>query len=186
MPLVKDTDFYRYIVSEFNIIYPDATTTKLTHGEILGLGIEKDFDDCYYPLLNIKLLLDYNTYYKIMENKTTVRFKFKLGKFIVDKTTMDADGVDAKKFIENVFDCTFGIYIDDDVMAMDKELHKQTVDILGEQQLSKTTYDFYLFKDEDLKSGKFTTNRVLSNCNMTNALMYLFSAALLYHLNASS
>ena len=175
MPLIKDTNFYRYIISEFNIIYPDTTTTKLTHAEVLGLGIEKDFDNCYYPLLNVKLLLDYITYYKIMENKTTVRFKFKLGKYIVDKETMDVDGVNNKKFIETVFDCTFGIYIDDDVMAMDKDLYEKTLETIGEQALSKTAYDFYLFKDEDLKSGKFTINRVLSNCNMTNTLMYLFS-----------
>ena len=173
MSLVKETNFYRYIISEFNIIYPDSKTTTLTHGEILNIGIEKDFDNDFFPILSVKLLLGYEYYYKILENKTTVRFKFKFSKYIADKQALDT-GNSTNKFIEPLFNTTFGIYIDDDTTAMNKELYEQTKKTIGSHN-SKKAYDFYLFKDEDLKSGKYTTNCVLSNCNMTDALMYIFS-----------
>lgn len=175
MGLVKETNFYRYIVSEFNILFTDGSVIKLTHGEILNINIEKDFDTCYFPLLNVKLLLDYDVYYKILENKTTVRFKFKFNKYIADKQALN-NGNGKNNFLEKLFDTTFGIYIDDDTSSMDKELYEKTKNAIG-QQNTKKTYDFYLFKDEDLKSGKYTSNYVLSRCNMTDALVFLFSKA---------
>lgn len=176
MSLVKETNFYRYSISEFTVLLPGNETKALKHSDIISISIEKDYDNAYFPILNIKLMLDYKTYYNIIENKSSVKFKFKFSKYIVDRNNINDTDI-TNKFVETYFDTTFGIFIDDDISALDKNLYEKTVSTVGEQPLSKQIYDFYLFKDNDIASGKKSINNILKKCDMGTALMYLFTNA---------
>ena len=161
------SNYYRYIVSTCTILIPDKDPIHLENNNILGFAIEKDFDNDFFPIFDLQLSLPYTVYYSIVENKTTVRFKVKLEKYAYN----DENKI---KYKEVVFDTIFSTFIDDDISFMDKDLYEQTLKRLGTAE-NRGAYDFYLFKDADIKSSKKIINRVVTSSNMTNCIVYLLS-----------
>lgn len=159
--------YYRYLLTTCDILIPDKDPIKLTNSNILGYTIEKDFDNDFFPIFDLQLSLTFPQYYTIVENKTTVRFKVKLEKYAYN---------DDVSFIykETVFDEIFSTFIDDDTSFLDKALYEKTVKTLGGSE-NRAKYDFYLFKDNDIKASKKIFNRVVSSSNMTNCIVYLLS-----------
>lgn len=161
------TNFYRYLISKFDIIIPNEEPMKLKPANIYGFRIERDYDNLFFPIFQVKLLLDYPLYYKIIQNKTTVKFNVKLESYQYTNT-------EQIKFRETVFDSSFAIYTDDDNFYLDEANYKKMMDITG-NQMTGGFIEFYLFKESDITSSRTVINRVLGSSNMTDALIYLLS-----------
>ena len=161
------TNYYMYKVPNCSILIPGMEPIILHNDNILGMTIEKDFDNDYFPIFNLKLSLPYSQYYTIIDNKTTVKFKVRL-----EKTTYDEISVES--YTEIVFDTAFSIFTDINAAFFDKELYNQTTNLLGTVE-NRGNFDFYLFKDNDIKASKRIINRVVSESNMSNCIVYLLS-----------
>jgi len=160
------THYYKYTM-QCELLIPNKDPVLLNKDNILSFGIEKDFDNDYFPIFNIKLSLTYPQYYDIIDNKTIVKFKVKIEKHMYDQYIEDM-------YKEVVIDSIFSIFINDNTPFFDKELYNKTVNTVGTVQ-NRGTYDFYLFKESDIDSSKKIINRVVDSANMTDCLVYLFS-----------
>lgn len=161
------TNYYIYSIPTCSILIPNKNPIELHNDNILGFGIEKDYDNDYFPIFNLQLNLTYTQYYTIIENKTSVRFKIRL-----ERSTYDE--INTSTFKEVVFDTNFSIFIDDNSAFFDKELYNKTLNLLGTAE-NRSTYDFYLFKDNDISSSRKILNRVVDRSNMSNCIVYLLS-----------
>lgn len=159
--------YYKYMITECTIIIPNKNPINLHDDNILGFTIEKDYDNDYFPIFNLQLNLTFEQYYTIIDNKTNVKFKVRLEKGVYDE-------VSTSSYKSLVFDTVFSIFIDDNSAFFDKELYNKTKNLLGSAE-NRSTYDFYLFKDSDIKSSKKVINRVIRSSNMTNCIVYLLS-----------
>jgi len=167
MPAETRSNFYLYKITNCSILIPGMNPIVLHNDNILGMVIEKDYDNYYFPIFNLKLSLPYSEYFTIIENKTTVKFKVRLEKATYDEISVDY-------YTEVVFDSTFSIFTDVNSAFFDKELYNQTTNILGTVE-NRGVFDFYLFKDNDITSSRKIINRVVSESNMSNCIVYLLS-----------
>jgi len=161
------TNFYRYLISKFDIIIPNEEPLKLRQANIYSFRIERDYDNLFFPIFQVKLLIDYPLYYKIVKNKTTVKFNVKLESYQYTDT-------EKVKFRETIFDSTFAIYTDDDNFHLDKDNYNRMMDIT-DNQMTGGFIELYLFKESDITSSRTVINRILQSSNITDALVYLLS-----------
>lgn len=169
MAAENKSSYYRYMITACDILIPNKDTIRLTTANILGFTIEKDFDNDFFPIFDLKLNINYSQYYTIIENKTTVKFKVKLEKFMYKDDAVI-------NYKETVFDTIFSIFIDDNSSFLDKELYETSVKTLGSVE-NRITHDFYLFKDNDITSSKKVINRVARRAHMTDCIIYLLSTS---------
>jgi hypothetical protein len=161
---------YTYIVSAFDIIIKDKTY-QLTHQNITEMGIEKNFDMEYFPLLYVKLALPPTTIIDIYRNKTIVKFRMRLDKVVY--------GSNYKK---TVFDEIFITFLPDDKEFFNEDMYKQTKKVTNEEDITtptdlQQTYEFYLFNERDINSSNTVLNTVLTNVTMTDVVYYLLSSS---------
>lgn len=161
------TNFYRYLMSKFDIIIPNEEPMKLKSANIYSFRIERDYDNLFFPIFQVKLLLDYPLYYKIVKNKTTVKFNVKLESYQYTNT-------EQIKFRETIFDSTFAMYTDDDNFYLDEVNYKKMASIT-DNEMTGGFIEFYLFKESDITSSRTIINRIIGSANMTDTLMYLLS-----------
>jgi len=166
--MVKNSNFYRYNMSAIDILIPEMDPIRLSNANILGLRIEKDYDNLFFPIMSIQLLLDYSLYYTIVKNKTNIKFKIKLEKF---KYQGDGRTINYK---EVIFDELFTTFIDDDSFFIDEDAYKRAKTIT-ENTLTGGVIEFYLFKESAVNASRKVMNRVIQDANMTNVITYLLS-----------
>lgn len=161
--------YYRYKITNCSILIPNTDPVVLSPSNILGFTIEKDFDNDHFPIFNLQLSLNFPQYYNIINNKTTVKFKVRLEKYIYR-------GESSIQFTEVVFDTLFAIFVDDNGSFLNKDLYNTTLQQLGSVE-NRAKYDFYLFRDDFITASKKIINRVVSYANMTDCIAYLLSAS---------
>lgn len=145
---------------------------KINAAEINGLTIEKDYDNDLFPIMHVNLIIRPMTYYKIVKNKTTVKFRMKLESYKFEPS------VESSKFKKVVFNEIFSIFVDDNTPFFQEDSYKRMKEIERDEtpitDFSKS-YDLYLFKDSDMNIAKKKLNYVLSSANMADTLAYHFS-----------
>jgi hypothetical protein len=167
--------FYRYLVESFDVLFEgEQDPVKIQSQYVNSIVIEKDYDNDYFPLLRVKVMLDTELYYKIIGNKDTVRFRFRMQKYVYDSTS-------AIKFKKNVFNELFCIFLDENTPFIEKKMLKETKDMLGEGNNPQNTggkeFTFYLFKEKDLNSSKEIINKVIGPVNIMGAVTYCLATA---------
>jgi hypothetical protein len=174
VPLPTDTHLFKYIVEAFDILFEGEDTPTTLNGEqITGMTLEKNYDIDHFPIFKTTLILRPNLYYKILQNKLTVRFRVRMQKY-----RFQQDGVFLYK--TNVINETFCIYLDDNTPFLDRALYDKTSG-KGDQQNNvmlqdfSKDYTFFLFKEKDVNDSKAITNKVISKATLTDAIAYLFS-----------
>ena len=162
--------YYRYLVN-LEVLIPKQNPIKINNVNIGSILMEKDFDNNFFPILCVNLFLETDIYYQIMKNRTTVRFKLKIEKYIYPENETNTI-----KYRELVFNEIFTTYIKDNDPNIYKDLINQTesggVDAVPYKGIN---YDLYLFKETDMNSSKKMINTVIQSGTMTDVLTFLFS-----------
>ena len=166
--------YYRYIMHPIDIIIPGEQTETVLVSHIKSFSIEKDFDNDFFPILQININLTPTLYHKIMMNKTTTRFRIRLDKYIYNSKK-------STKFKGMLFNALFAMFTDDNSVFIDEDLYKKTKEIQGKNSAQFTelrnVYTFYVFKESDVLSTKKIVNTVICDNNMENTASYLLSSA---------
>ena len=71
---------YFYELKEFFILYENEYV-KLPNERLLSISIINNYIENLFPVFRIVLDIDTSTYYKILKNKSTVKFKIRMQKF---------------------------------------------------------------------------------------------------------
>lgn len=164
---------YFYELKEFYILTEDENI-KLPNERLLSLSIINNYIENLFPIFRIVLDIDNGTYFQILKNKKTVKFKIRMQKFY-------RIGVDNQKIslYDDYISKTFSLILDDDDNDFEDEIRKKSY---GENELNelfakKNQVEFFLFDSELLASFKKTINVIIDNGTVTNALSLIASCA---------
>lgn len=175
MSLIKSTDsliYYSYSVKEVYLLYEDETV-QIPSERLTAFTCLNDFINNLFPIVKIKITIDTGTYYKILENKDTIKFKIRLQKFYRKNTNQEIVSLN-----DDFISKTFSLILDDIDIDLEKEKReltykntKQETDLFA----AKNDVEFFLFDSQLMKSMKKTINMILKNGTVSNVISYIAS-----------
>ena len=177
MSLIKDTDTYmqyRYVVSEFKAMM-GSEIIEFDPGKIRDLSMEKDYEHDLFPILRIVIITTQARYRHILQNKDTVKFKFRLQKY--SRMLHDPNTESMKS---DYINGTYVIFTDDKTPDLSENVVKlkaKTDDVEGEY-LPQDDYEaeFYLFREDFVKNARTLCHGIM-RCNLETAVAWLCTKA---------
>lgn len=170
-----DWDLYEYLVDASIELRKSSNKIEiidLMNFQVLGLMIEKNFDEDIFPILIIDLLMPRSVYYKIIKNESP-KIILTINKFVKQH-----DGITHK---ETILQQKFTPVISDDSNDINADVYKnlKASDDKKDDDITasdmNSVYQFILVLDDDIKNSKNTANIVLSNVNIASTIMYMLS-----------
>ncbi len=178
--LEEKSHIFRYKLETLKISFPeDGETVDIEPGLVSGFIIEKDFDNDFFPIFRLDMSIDTKLYYRILDNKTTVKFIIKLRSYAYK----DLD--DTKPAKKDVFNTIFIPFIDDETPFLERKEYENAAKVSSDPETlgkkPETTggneFSIYLFKEDDILKSKKIVNTVLTSTNMTDAIAYVLTKA---------
>ena len=167
----NNANIIKYKVDNFDIMFKNGDIEKLDGDMVTHLYIEKDYDELYFPIVNLSIVMKDSLYQRIQNEIDTVKFRLRVIKNIYDKQSYFLK-------YELCFNEIFQCFKDKDSIVKDNDAEKTKSDTEGKEAVSMgtNTRNFYLFTDEVTKCKKMF-NLSLSSGTMTDLLVYLVGAA---------
>lgn len=162
---------YRYIVKELFVLY-DNETIEIPEERLSSFFILNNYIENLFPVIRLSLILDASTYYNILANKDTVKFKIRLQKFYRKNNNHEIESL-----YDDYISKTFSLILDDNDEDFEKVIRnlKYGDDEANNLFASKNKVEFFLFDSDLMKRMKTTINTILENANVTNAISYIAS-----------
>lgn len=161
--------FYQYHIQAFEILFPEfKEPVKIARGAINAMYIEKDYDNNFYPIFSVSLVINPRLKDFISMNRDQVRFHIRLQCDICDNSGMVESTVDE-------FNAIFMPIIGDPMPFMDDEMYQEAAEWLNRASsdgetidLSKNMHEidantdatYYLYAEHDLVGSKAVVNNV--------------------------
>ena len=172
---------YLYIVKDIQVLLPDGEENLIIEkNRFMGLDVEDNYEENYFPLIKITLVINSETYYKILKYKNECKFYLRIHKKYMkneDKTKMSSE----QKFLLDTFDLITDENTDDMLNALKEKIssddykkRKSEGNVLDETDNNRVS--FYLFKSS-IAGTKTNVNKILANANVSDAIAYLMSVA---------
>ncbi len=162
----ENKNLIKYKVDNFDIMFENGDIEKMDGDMVTHLYIEKDFDDLYFPIVNISVLMKDELYHRIKQENETVKFRLRVVKNIYDQ---DFNFLQYEMYFNEIFRC----FKDKENVIEDKENlenKKQTEE--EAVSMGNNTRDFYLFTDEITKCKKFF-NMSIESALLSDLLVYI-------------
>ena len=174
---------WRYEVKQMYVLV-GGTKVTIPNERIVNITISHDYLSNLYPILKLKVILSSDTYYEIQKNKNNLKFFLRVDKFYYyEDKTKKADGTQESAYKAWIND-TFDIIMDNNTEDMDAALEREeskskytdvTTDNSDELHKIDNNVTFYLYKT--IAAFKTNVNKVFTNVNITDAIVYLMSQA---------
>lgn len=160
----------KYKVDNFDIMFENGDIEKMDGDMVTHLYMEKDFDDLYFPIINISVLMQDNLYHRIKAENETVKFRLRLVKNLYDK---DFNFLSYEMYFNEVFQC----FKDKQNVIEEKEVNESKREMEDDAvTMGNNTRDFYLFTDEVTKCKKFF-NMSIESALLSDLLIYILGEA---------
>lgn len=167
---------FKYSLNDiFVIIENSDEDIKISKKDITSIFIEKDYENAFFPILRIDCVIDNNVYDKIMINKTKIRFKVNLSKFIMNKdfdTNYDPNNI----IYTDVINSTFRLV--DDELDISHRYRIDKTDQSTDEEIAPTknsmNKSFYLFNDTHISRYRELINIIFRNTSVTDMIAYGF------------
>lgn len=171
--LIKDGDklsSHHYVISEFIVLY-DGEQDIIPIERIYSWKIEYYFDNAIFPIFKLSVAMEPSRYYKIIKNKSTVKFKVRVQMYYTTN-----DNPDEKSMLRDYINDTFVFYPEDDNSDFTEGVKQENFDDLNQLDYIDNYVEFFLFKDIVTKL-RAPCNYVLTGVNMCTAVTYLLYKA---------
>lgn len=148
--------------------------TEVEPGNISRFNIIKDYDDSFFPVIHIGVVLDKKKYNNIVKNSTTVSIQLKMRRIIETSTSKIKEEFINKIFvvyIDNASPYT-GEKEDDNKARITKTANEDGSD---SSKLGDATYDFFLFDDVINEKTLTLFNAVFTSANVTDIIGATFT-----------
>lgn len=175
MSLIQSGDIvtqYRYTVY-MNILYSDGSVENIDSNNITGISVEDYYENSRLPIFRLSLIMEYNTIFKIIKDKNDILFQIRLQKYHCRV------GTKHKSLVSDVFNKTFGIYIDETPEDLQRKIKRMSGNKSDTKKLDKMTnsMDIYLF-DCDIVNGLLkSSNMIINNIDINTLVSYLLYQA---------
>lgn len=171
---------WKYITKFMKFTFSNKETIDIPVERVKELSIEENYEEYYFPLFKVKLVLDGDTYYTILKNKNDCQINLRIDRFYFS----DEKNVDrsiTKKFINDTFELIMDESTDDMYQSVKEDENKSDFTNIKQDKskdLMEATNEltFYLFKST-ISGTKKNVNKILVNCNVTDAIVYLATVA---------
>lgn len=165
----KYKNHVKYRVDNFDILFENGDIEEMNGDMVTHLYIERDYDELFFPVVNISIMMKDELYHKIKQENDTVKFRLRLIKNIYDK---DNNFLKYEMCFNEVFVC----FKDKENVIEDNESVESKKSGEGEESvtLGSNVRNFYLFTDEIMKCKKIY-NLSIESATMTQLLVYLFT-----------
>ena len=159
---------YKYKIESLNVIFNDGTIEDIDSGMVSHLYMEYDYDNLYFPILNISVVIKDTLYNKINNENETVKFRVKINKYAYNQ---DDTLVNYQTVCNDLFVC----FSDKKVVVTDEESvkNKEKVESNDIPSNNANNRNFYLFKEEVINCKK-NFNLSVSSSTLTSLVVYLF------------
>lgn len=160
----------KYRVDTLVVLFDDGSTVEIEPGMVTSLFIEKDFDNLYFPIININVVMDDELYNAITQENETVKFRFRVDKVIHDAND---DYVRYELFFNDLFIC----FSNKEVIVKDKSSIKNRKEIERTNSTQNTRANgrsFYLFKDDVIKC-KENLNLSIKKATPQDLVLYMYN-----------
>ena len=167
----NNKNIIKYKVDNLDIIFDNGDVEKINGDMVTHMYIEKDYDELYFPIINISVVMRDRIYQRIQEENETVNFRVRVIKNIYDK---DFKLLKYELYFNELFQC----FKDKDNIIKDNKNTDSKEDNEGEESVTMGTNarDFYLFTDEITKCKKIY-NLSVSSSTLSDLLIYMIGGA---------
>jgi hypothetical protein len=156
-----------------NILYSDGSVENIDSNNITGISVEDYYENSRLPIFRLSLIMEYNTIFKIIKDKNDILFQIRLQKYHCRV------GTKHKSLVSDVFNKTFGIYIDETPEDLQRKIKRMSGNKSDTKKLDKMTnsMDIYLF-DCDIVNGLLkSSNMIINNIDINTLVSYLLYQA---------
>ena len=163
----ENKNLIKYKIDNFDIMFENGDIEKLNGDMVTHLYIEKDYDDLYFPIVNVSIMMRDELYHRIKQENETVKFRLRVVKNIYDQ---DMKFLKYELWCNEIFHC----FKDKENVIEDNENVESKKETEGDEAvtLGNNTRDFYLFTDEITKCKKYF-NLSVSSATLSDLLIYL-------------
>lgn len=171
---------WKYSIKFLNFTFSNNDTINIPVERVKSINIEERFEEYYFPLIKIDIVLDPNTYYEIIKNKNTCKINLRVDKFYFIENNKSDKSV-SRKYINDIFELIMDEATDDMYNSVKEDENKSDYikrkkDTFNDLTKLNNVFTFYLFKPV-VSSTKKNVNKLLCNCNVTDAVAYLATVA---------
>ena len=157
---------------------------QLRYQQIQKLSIENNFDNNFFPILKLRVYLPDNIYYKVNEQRNTVKFRLIIKKFEFNDLTMyekNFYGIETFSY-ENIIETIMQPLITDidenkqDISRYETLQDYNTGDMVvnynmqNEREKPLNVLEVYLFDIDNLDTNKIKHNMIINNNSVINAI----------------
>ena len=157
----------KYKVDNMDILFENGDIESIGSSWVTHLYIEKDFDNLYFPIFNISVVIKDELYDRINRENETVQFRLRIVKNIYDSNN---------KLLQYELYCNklFRCFMDKETVIKDNEQVKDKKDT---EETESANYrsnprSFYLFTD-DVLNCKNMFNLSIKDADLTDLVIYL-------------
>lgn len=167
----KYKNHLKFKVDNFDILFNNGDIEKINGDMVTHLYIEKDFDELFFPIVNLSVTMKDELYNRIKQENESVKFRLRVSKNIYDT---DFNLLKYEMCFNEVFIC---FKDKENVIEDNRSLEsKKSGEGNDSVTIGTNTRDFYLFTDEITKCKKLF-NLSIESATMTDLLIYLIESA---------
>ncbi len=177
MGLILDNDKflqYRYKLEEFKILI-GGEAKVIEPFQVVNISIDNDYEENVLPIFKVSITIDPPTYYSIIKNKDTVKFKVRLQKYSKEILSNKIS------LVTDVINDTFSVFLGDEDAQFDEAGYNQRREAEGlkKGELSmhelNHTLDLFLFKDVYVSNIRNNVNIIAQSVNLTTLVSWLLT-----------
>ena len=162
----------KYKVDTLVVLFNDGSSVEIEPGMVTSIYIEKDFDNLYFPIINLSVVIDDELYNRITNENETVKFRLRINKLLNDAN-------DNYIKYELLFNELFICFSNKEVIIKDKKSIQNKKEIehsVATQNTRANTRSFYLFKEDVIKCKK-TMNLSIKKSTLQDLVLYMYNNA---------
>ena len=160
----------KYSVDTLILLFNNGDTEQIEPGMVTHLFIEKDYENLYFPIINIGITMDDELFHRIQNENETVKFRLRINRNIYD---INNNFIKYEQYCNDTFIC----FLNKEVIVKDKEEIKQKQEIertIATQNTRANVRTFNLFKDDIIKC-KTILNISIKEASLTDLILYMLN-----------
>ena len=166
---------WKYTIKNVSVSFSDTSSISIPTERVSQIDIEENYEEYYFPLIKLTLVLESSIYYKILKDKLNCKFNIRVDRYY--QTIDSSDKSLNKIFINDSFSLIMDDGTDDMLSALDEEENKQDYKSRKASDINElddvdNVVTFYLFKSS-ISGTKINVNKILCNANVSDAIAYL-------------
>lgn len=159
----------------------DGSTIDIPSEKVNSITIEENFEDFYFPLIKLTLVLDSTIYYKILEHKNDCKVNLRIDKYYYSNWQTLSNPSIVRNWINGNFDLIMDDNTEDTFNSLKEDESKDDFSYIKKDMSNELNYptkrvSFFLFKPI-VAGTKTNINKVFTNVNVADAIAYVCTVA---------